>query len=201
MKTRTRIVPEHVMTINVGYSTLNAEQFDRLRESYGDRWRGGDRYCYKILVPEEEMLVAPTLAKVHNWLFGDWGPLYLSWRDGYLCPFDDRVGRLNITCSAGRRKRCGGLDVPDRYVTHLPPDMRRRCTRRVVCYDWCHVLSRTYWDIPTDDMLALPDDPSLTAMLILRRVYRESGFAEWFVEHKRRPHKRDWLKPIKGRGA
>lgn len=175
MKLKTVVIPEQ--TFKVG-------------------WRG------KITtIPEREHTYAPTLATVHNYLHGDWGPFYLSWRDKELCPFDSQVDWKNMTCSEGRRKRCGGLLIKSDTISHLPPSQQRRTLGRVICYEWCHRLSNVYWDIQSDELLKMPDDPSYVACVLMRRVFRESGWQEWIREKKRRKDKRKrfWLKPLETR--
>jgi len=200
MKLLTGHLPEREIK-QIPMRVLSDVAWDRIRQRYGERLRGS-RMEYYITLPAEDYQYAPTLGKVHQWLYGDWGPFYLSWVDGELCPFAPRVGGMNITCSTGRRKRCGGLLIEKRHINHLSTAMQRHCLGRVICYDWCHVLSRVYWDIPIEELLQLPDNPSSVAETILRRVFQESGWFAWRMERRRRrggKSHRDWLRPIKGR--
>ncbi len=145
---------------------------------------------YIVTMPEIEHTYAPTLAEVHNWLHGDWGPFYCSWRDGQLCPFHPDVQRRNMTCCNGARKYCGGLLIERQHVN---TNLRR--IGHVICYEWDHVLSIAYWNIPAKELLALPDDHKLVAFHIMRRVFRATGWWDWRQEKKRRASKRkpDWL--------
>lgn len=161
-----------------------------------DRWGRASTYRAEAY----EATVAPTLVKVHRWLHHDWGPLYLSWLDGALCPFDPQVGRKNMRCVAGRREACPGqgLLIRQRDVTHMDAATQARTLGRVICYSWCHRLNNAYWAMPQDELLAMPDDPGETAALILRRVYKDAGWATWRREQRRRrvARKRDWLQPL-----
>lgn len=162
MRTYTRQVPEQ--TITVGKNTLRP---------------------YTKVFPAHEAIVAPTLQRVHQYMWGDCGPLVLSWHDGWLCPFSERIKTMSITCSGGRRKRCGGVLCTERNAPY-PETGRERLIGRVICYEWCEILSDAYWDIPNDELLALPDDDSLAAQYIMRRVFRETDWQYWRMETKRR---------------
>lgn len=157
-------------------------------------------------LPEETFTYAPTLGKVHNWLWEAWGPLYVTWRDGWLCPWSSSVGQKNMTCSKGRRGHCPGIGllIEGSHVYHLDPPCQRRLTGRVVCYEWAHVLGHAYWDLITDEretIHALPDDPRFVSVWILRRVLERSGWRDWRYEKDRRANKRwsQWLQPWKPR--
>lgn len=182
MKTERHTMPEHDVVIN-------------------DRWGNPTVHHFEAY----EYTYAPTLAKVHKWLSGDWGPFYLSWKDGELCPFNPQVGSKNMRCVDGSRgvNRCPGIGllIRPQDVNHLDANTQRRIVGRVICYEWCHRLNNAYWDIPQDELLAMPDDPRQTAILIMRRVFRESGWFAWRRELKARQHKRkwDWLKPLETR--
>jgi len=150
---------------------------------------------------------APTLATVHNWLFSDLGPFSLSWRDGALCPFHPQVGRKNITCCKGRRgiKKCPGigLTITNQDIkSYLSNQWQRRIAKRignVQCYEWNHVLAKTYWSLSFEKLLELPDNPSFVAFIIMRQVFRESGWRNWLMEAKARQNgkkKWEWLKSI-----
>jgi len=156
MKTYIRQVQEQ--TVTVGENTLHP---------------------YTKTFPAYEATVAPTLQRVHNYMWGDCGPLVLSWSDGWLCPFADRIKTMNITCSKGRRKRCGGLLCTEQNAPY-PEKGRERLIGRVICYKWSHILSDAYWDIPTEELLELPDNDSLVAQHIMKRIFRETGWAKWY---------------------
>ena len=95
----------------------------------------GGPYDYTVTWPEGEHTYAPTLALVHRWLHSDWGPFYVSWRSGRLCPFHPLVGTRNMTCCPGniKRPRCCGLILEERHVAHLPVLKQHRLRGRVVC--------------------------------------------------------------------
>lgn len=133
---------------------------------------------------------APTLATVTDWLFSEWGPFHISWRDGELCPFHPGVGRQNFTCSNGLRlsARCG-LVITQQDVRHLSGKLRSRLVSRVACWEWEHRLIDAYWDIPDSDLLVLPDSPSYVAFMVLRYVYRVTGWARWIREKRARKGK------------
>lgn len=167
-------------------------------EAEGKRVSGYSRN-YTITFPECEHTYAPTLATVHKWIYGDWGPFHISWKVGRLCPFNPEVGRKNMTCCQGNvdRMRCVGLIVEERHVEHL--QNADRLVGRVVCYEWNYLLSRAYWDLDSMEMVdTLPDDPQLVAFHIMRRVFRETRWFDWIQEQKRRQStKRNWLRPLK----
>ena len=149
---------------------------------------------FTVHFPESQSLIAPALGIVHGWLWDI--PFYYSWRDGFLCPFADNIQRKNITCSAGRRAHCSGngILVGPNHIRHLSPREQHRYGGRVICYEWCHRLGDTYWNIPTDELLNLPDDPRLVSILVLRRVLRESRWTVWVRETGKRKHtSRNWL--------
>lgn len=161
----------------------------------------------EVILPAEDFTYAPTLGKIHSWLFGDWGPLYISWKHGWLCPWSSRVHLANMTCSAGMRKHCPGIGLLIRndHISHLTESCQRRLQSRVVCYEWCHRLSRVYWDLITerrDEILTLPDDTTIVSMWILKRVYKTSGWYKWRYEKERRlreKRKRNWLHQLEPR--
>lgn len=140
---------------------------------------------YMTTFPAYEATVAPTLQKAHDYMWGDCGPLVLSWHDGWLCPFADRIDSMNITCSGGRRKRCGGVLCTERNAPY-PQTGRDRLIGRVICYEWSHILSDAYWDIPTEELLALPDNVSLVVQHITRWIFRATGWWHWYKETKGR---------------
>jgi len=149
--------------------------------------------------PAQDILVAPTLQKIHKWMFDDFGPLVLSWVDGELCPFADRVSTRNIRCTEGRRKHCHGLLISSRFTAHLPQVSQRRYNGRVMCYPWSHRLIDSYWDLANNWLLQLPDNPKLVAHLMLREIYRTSLWQDWRFELRRRldgKRRLDWLKPL-----
>jgi hypothetical protein len=188
-------VPAKIIEIN---HPLSAEGFKILQES--DDFVSGNRYRYKVWTPGYTMRVAPTLTKVHEWLWGDWGPMYITWKEGLLCPFHDSVGTRNIRCLEGNCHRRTFTDITQQYVRHLDEDSQRRLIGRVVCYDWAHLLTLALYDIPFDWQLSLPDDPQLVVIKLLRRVYKESGYEDWWHELKRRKRgkpRSEWLRRVK----
>jgi len=151
-----------------------------------------------VIIPATKHTYAPTLAKVHNWLWGDCGPIALSWQTGLLCPFDDRIHRMNITCSEGARSQCGGLLVTPHNAPY-PPTGRQRLIGRVVCFRWNNLLGNAYWDIPNAELLALPDDVCLVAHYIMHRIFRVTGWVDWRRELRQRQNgkrQRAWLHPL-----
>ena len=133
-----------------------------------------------VTLPAVEHTWAPTLSQVHTWLFD--GPFYQSWRDGDVCPFARGKWRTTYTCNEHRRKSCYGL-LTDRG--------------RVICYPWSHRLAAAYWNLANADLLALPDDPELVAITILRRVLRAAGWWVWRQERRRRAIRGyEWLEPL-----
>lgn len=169
-------------------------------EAGGKKIEGRSR-DYVITFPEEEYTYAPTLGLVHKWLHGDWGPFYISWKAGRLCPFNPRVGQKNMTCCPGNIKnmRCCGLILEERHILgHL--QNVNRLMGRVVCYEWDYLLSLAYWDLDTDWMVNnLPDDPKLVSFYIMRSVFRSAGWFDWIWEQRQRRNKglRFWLKPMR----
>jgi len=133
--------------------------------------------------PEHRVLIAPTLSQVHDWLW-DY-PFNYSWRDGLLCPFASSGDRQNTTCSHGLRTRCLGTLITEHLINVELPYERKQIGK-VSCYRWSHRLIDAYWNIPITDLLSLPDDAYLCATIILRRVYRDSGWFEWHRELVRR---------------
>lgn len=200
MKLETRMAPPFTSKFQPR-SSLSLAQWESYISDLEDEGCqvNGDQFAYTITFPEREYTYAPTLGAVHKWLFDNWGLLYLSWRHGLLCPFDKQVGTKNITCSNGRRKRCNGLAIHRRLVAHLCEREQRKLIGRVVCYEWCHILSIAYWDIPTAELLELPDDINLVAFHIMRRIIRDTGWLDWKRELGRRQNGkrlRDWITPL-----
>jgi hypothetical protein len=136
-----------------------------------------------VTLPAIEHTYAPTLVRVHKWLFDEGGPFYWSWFDGALCAFAPQVGTKNITCSEGRR----------RYSCSLTGD-----NGRIICYPWCHEIAMAYWSISRDELLQFPDNPQLVAFSIMRRVFRKTGWFDWKRELHNRQTKPNhiWLQPI-----
>ena len=196
MRLKTVTIPEDTVTQHA-YHIFTDEGWERMKEHYGDKIKG-HRGKYTITFPECEHTYAPTLAEVYNWLHGDYGPFHVCWKHGELCPFAESVGHQNTTCSNGLRKRCNGLLIEDLHTRFMPPKEQRKLIGRVICYKWCHILNEAYWKIPQDELLGLPDDPGYVAMIIMRRVFRETGWWDWMREKKRRKDKgrRDWLKCV-----
>lgn len=171
-------------------------------EAEGKKVEGHSR-DYVITFPEEEYTYAPTLGLVHKWLHGDWGPFYISWKVGRLCPFNPYVGQKNMTCCPGNIKKigCCGLILEKRHVLGYLQNAAR-LVGRVVCYEWDHLLSLAYWDLDTDWLVnKLPDDPRLVASHIMRHVFRSTGWFDWIWEQRQRYNKRPgrWLQPIRRR--
>lgn len=160
-----------------------------------------------VTLPEISHTYAPTLAIVHSWLFNDLGPFALSWRDGALCPFHPQVGQKNMTCCEGRRgiKSCPGIGlmITEKDIkSYLSEQWQKRIAKRighVHCYEWSHILARTYWSLPFQSLLELPDNPSFVAFVIVKQVFHQSGWREWLMEKRARQNgkkKWEWLKPI-----
>lgn len=202
MESYMKTIPERVITMRPGSLRMTKQQFNEMRARYKEKgeWGGGNRYEYKIIVPEHEVRCVPTLATLHSWFHGDWGPLYLTWKDGLLCPFHSDIGRRNMTCCNGLRKRCGGLPIRDRHVSHLSTDRQRNLVGRVVCYRWCYVLGRVYWDTSVDEFIEFDNDLGKAAVGILHMLYHRSGFFDWYFEQRRRNNKsrREWLGTMEG---
>lgn len=153
----------------------------------------------RVMIPESEHTYSPTLAAVHRWFHSDWGPLYLSWENGRLCPFDERVGRMNIKCTAGRRSQCGGLLIKELHIRHLPEVQKRKMLDKVICYPWCHHLGVAWWNVDVDTLLAMPDEPQRVIFFGLREVWKTTGWLDWRRElglRKAGKRRRDWLKPL-----
>lgn len=139
------------------------------------------------ITSETGHVYAPVLATVHNYLFDNWGPFSVTWRNGLLCPFAPDIGLKNITCSQGRRDlHLCGLLIEDRHAVHLPNPQRKKMIGRVMCNPWAHHLIAAYWDIPNDELLSLPDNPSLVAYYILSRVIRATMWYDWLTERRKR---------------
>lgn len=157
-----------------------------------------------VTIPERQHTYAPTLATVHRWLWQGWGPFYISWRDGLLCPFHPQVKHKNMTCCTGQRgvglRRCSGLgmliELDD--VLHLSPHKQRQLIGRVVCYEWCHHLAQAYWAISRQELIKMPDDSQLLITHLMRTTYKQSGWLDWHREKKERESKKklDWLGPM-----
>lgn len=149
-------------------------------------------------VEAHDFQFAPTMARVHELVHGDWGPFYISWHDGWLCPFDSQVSNKNMRCVEGKRgvMRCPGigLALESDHIKHMSKECQRTLKGRVICYEWAHRLSRSYWDYmgeAWDSVIsALPDDVMLVFSHIVREVYNRSGWFEW----KRELDKRKRLK-------
>lgn len=173
MKTETFVLPEREITVG--------------------------QYMKKVVIPKSEHTYAPTLAAVHKWFHSDWGPLYLTWEHGRLCPFDERVGQKNIRCTDGRRAQCGGLLIKLSHVRHLSEVRQRKMLDKVICYPWCHHLGLAWWDMDVDTLLAMPDEPQTVIFYGLREIWKATGWLDWRRElglRKKGKRRRDWLKPM-----
>jgi len=131
--------------------------------------------------PKRTITVAPLLERIHTDMWGDFGPLVISWKHGWLCPFHPNIDRQRMTCSDGLRNSsfCTGIRLTERYVSHLHEQQRLFLKDRVQCPNWCYRLGSAYWDIPTDRLLHMPDEPDFVYIWILNQVYQMSGWDEW----------------------
>lgn len=154
---------------------------------------------YSTTFPAQTIQSAPTLGIVHSYMWSDYGPLHLTWREGLLCPFHSDVGSKNIHCCDGIRNQnfCRvGRRVTLDDLAHLPQTQQRRYKDRVVCYHWAYHLINAYWDIPDEYLYPLPDDPGLVCVVVLRRMAHASGWFDWFRElSHRESSRRNWLQP------
>jgi len=142
--------------------------------------RDGFDRPYSVTFPAHSVTVAPTSQGIHAWFWADFGPLTISWKHGWLCPFHEDVGRKRITCSSGLRSWfCTGIKLTESHISHLPESFRNFLIGRVQCPNWSYRLSDFYWKIPTACLLKLPDDEDFAFLYVLDRVYRESGWADW----------------------
>jgi len=175
METKTVYIPEKTITFNKNTRKEHLHTFPATYHTY-----------------------YPTLAHVYNWLWGDCGPITMPWKDGLLCSFDDRVHRMNITCSAGARKSCGGILVTPTNAPY-PPHNRHRLFNRVVCFCWGNILSIAAWEVPLDSLITLPDNPELVAQFVMKHMFTSTHWLEWRRELRLRlqgKRKSLWLKPI-----
>jgi len=175
MRTITVDIPEQQITVDINTLRPHTETFPATKHTY-----------------------APTLASIHDWLWGDCGPLTLSWQNGLLCPFNERVGTMNITCSNGLRQQCNGVLVTPNNAP-FPPTGRKRLIGRVVCFRWCNVLADAYWDIDNAHLFDLPDDVHLVAHHIMRHIFRSTYWFDWRRELRLRQSgkpRRAWFSPI-----
>lgn len=139
-----------------------------------------------IEIPETEHTYAPTLAKVHKWLYSDNGPFVLNWPDGALCPFNPQVGIKNMTCCKGNRgiHRCPGIGLTnDDWVG---------------CYAWSHHISHTYWSLDINAIIEqFPDDETIVATHLMDTIFRLSGWYDWLREkHIRKESKTGYRQPM-----
>jgi len=131
--------------------------------------------------PAQSITVAPTLQKLHAYLWSDFGPLTVSWKHGWLCPFHEDAGHKRITCSGGLRSSwfCTGIKLTESHTSHLPNSFRDFLLDRVQCPNWNYRLGDFYWQIPTERLLKLPDDEDFAFIYVLDKIYRESGWVDW----------------------
>lgn len=192
-----RLVTEHrseeILTIRRP-NGLTLEQYDWLQQR--EDFVGGGRYQYQLRVPAHDVTYAPTLADVHRWLWDDWGPVYLNWEEGMLCPFHPDVGRNNMKCLEGNCISRVFLVVDDRDVEFVP--QYAHTIGRVTCHQWFHILTEAIRDIPIEVQQELPDDFSLAASILLTYVYEVTGYFEWRaeLENRQKKSKRHWLQPL-----
>jgi hypothetical protein len=159
-----------------------------------------NRYGRKVKWMEpKEYYCYPTLGESARKLWGDFGPLSVSWHDGWLCPFVEGVEKKMMRCVGGRRKcgnhQCGHLissnDVNPLWLTD--ERLRQRLIGRVMCYPWTHELSEAYRSIDLTQYYSWPDDPYPVFADMLLKVYRRSGWQRWRAELERRQRTNDWL--------
>jgi len=121
------------------------------------------------------------LQGLHQAAWEDYGPIVMSWKTGWLCPFHQDVGRKRITCSQGLRAWfCTGWLLRPEYIAHLTCDEQTGLEGAVSCYLWSDILSRIYWDMK---------DPELVehSVASLTETMRErSGWVAWKTELEQR---------------
>jgi hypothetical protein len=160
-----------------------------------------------VTMPAYDWTYAPTLAAIHDWMWGDYGMLYYSWHDGWLCPFHSSIGERNMRCVAGNRgiRQCPGIGMlADDYIDHWPEYRKRQFRGRVICYSWGHLLGLAYWDYVQahqNEHLAQPDENARwIAVEVLRNTRRSCGWDDWRKELRLRQqlprYKRRWLQRL-----
>jgi hypothetical protein len=150
---------------------------------------------FSVTFPAQSIRTIPTLGTIHKWLF-DYA-LFINWKDGWLCPFDERTAYQNITCSYGLRKHCSGNGI---LITEQnSPGLSKHWLKRVICYNWAHHLTMAYWNITTNELIELPDDKQLVCRFILKEITRKTSWYKWFREKQLRTKKprHRWLTPLR----
>lgn len=161
MKHFTRTIPQHTITVH-------------------DRWGKPEL----VTIPEDTFEVYPTLQGVYQRLFAEFGALFVNWQDGWLCPFNERTGTMNIRCVAGNRAHCVGLGFEvDKYTSHLPSEEQERLTNTIHCSQWESRLLDTLHEMDVVQHYGdWEDDVDEIYNHLLHKILQDSQCFLWQVE-------------------